>query len=64
MDIVPDNWETDEDNYKDDKRFISKDAAKPGNFQQTFACPECGSHNTGQSTYADFCNTCDWGQGY
>lgn len=23
-------------------------------------CPECGSMNTGQSTYTDYCNDCDW----
>jgi len=27
-------------------------------------CPQCGSNNTGQSTYADWCNDCDWFQGY
>lgn len=30
----------------------------------SFKCPNCGSYNTGQSTYADYCNSCDWGQGY
>lgn len=24
------------------------------------ACPECGSTNAGQSTYADWCNDCGW----
>lgn len=26
----------------------------------SFQCPECGSWNTGQATYVDFCNDCDW----
>jgi len=29
-----------------------------------FKCPECGSTNTGQSTYTDYCNDCGWYQGY
>ena len=27
-------------------------------------CPDCGSMNTSQSTYADWCNDCNWSQGY
>ena len=27
-------------------------------------CPECGSEDTGESTYADWCNDCDWYFGY
>lgn len=28
------------------------------------SCPNCGSENTGQSTYADWCNDCGWSFGY
>lgn len=47
-------------------RFISEDDAKPNNsyHRQEFPCPKCGSWNTGQSTYTDWCNTCGWGVGY
>lgn len=27
-------------------------------------CPECGSTNAGQSTYADWCNDCGWSYSY
>lgn len=29
-----------------------------------FRCPDCGSTNTGQSTYSDYCNDCGYSQGY
>jgi predicted nucleic-acid-binding Zn-ribbon protein len=29
-----------------------------------FKCPDCGSTNTEQSTYADWCNDCGYNQGY
>lgn len=27
-------------------------------------CPECGSTDTGSSTYTDYCNNCGWGFSY
>lgn len=44
------------------------DKPKP-NFSQgaqdaPFSCPDCGSYNTIQATYAELCNSCGWGQGY
>lgn len=27
-------------------------------------CPDCGSSNMGQSTYADWCNDCGWSYSY
>ena len=27
-------------------------------------CPNCGSTNTGSSTYSDWCNDCDYSFGY
>ncbi len=55
-----------EDEEEDENRFIKKEDARPNNqwHQQEFACPNCGSYNTGQSTYADYCKSCEWGQGY
>lgn len=55
-----------EDEEEDEKRYIKEDEAKPNNryHRQEFACPNCGSYNTGQSTYVDYCNSCDWSQGY
>ena len=62
------DFDDDDDDYReeDENRFISKDEAKRDNqyHRQEFACPECGSYNTGQSTYTDYCNTCGWSQGY
>ncbi len=59
------HWSDDEDEI-DENRYISKNEAKPNNeyHRQEFACPNCGSYNTGQATYADFCNSCGWTQGY
>jgi predicted RNA-binding Zn-ribbon protein involved in translation (DUF1610 family) len=57
----------DEDYYEEDNsQYITRESAKPDNHyhSQEFSCPNCGSYNTGQSTYADYCNSCDWGQGY
>jgi predicted RNA-binding Zn-ribbon protein involved in translation (DUF1610 family) len=50
----------------DEKRFITKEEARPNNehHRQEFPCPDCGSYNTGQSTYTDYCNSCGWSQGY
>jgi len=31
---------------------------------QSFKCPRCGSWNTGQSAGADWCNSCDYSEGY
>lgn len=33
-------------------------------WKRGFTCPECGSKNTGQSTYSDYCNDCGWSYGY
>lgn len=33
-------------------------------FRGPFTCPDCGSSNTGQGTYVDFCNDCGWSFGY
>lgn len=56
----------DEDRDVNPNKFISKEEAAPDSrtFRQQFACPNCGSYNTGQSTYTDFCKTCDWVQTY
>lgn len=55
-----------EQNEEDEKKFITKEEARPNNqyHQQEFACPNCGSYNTGQSTYSDYCKSCDWHQSY
>lgn len=60
-----DDWDDDED-YVDPNRYISKEESNPDNryHQQEFACPNCGSYNTGQSTYNDYCNSCDWYTNY
>jgi hypothetical protein len=58
-----DDWDDQyDDEYVDESRYISKENAKSDNeyHRQEFSCPNCGSYNTGQSTYADFCNTSDW----
>jgi hypothetical protein len=60
-----DDW--DENDYEpDEDRFISKEDSRPNNnyHTQEFACPECGSYNTGQSTYTDYCNSCGWYNSY
>jgi hypothetical protein len=63
--------EDDDDNYVgdnniDENRYIEKKDAKPNNqyHTQESACPNCGSYNTGQATYADYCNSCDWYTSY
>lgn len=66
-----------QEEYENDinrKKFISKEDAKKTEHNsgfhgtsgttQGFSCPACGSYNTGQSTYVEYCNTCDWVQGY
>lgn len=62
MIYIPD----DEEDQLSEDRFITKEEARPNNEwrQQEFACPNCGSYNTGQSTYVDYCNSCGWSQGY
>lgn len=41
------------------------DSPKPyGEHGGRMQCPECGSYNTNQSTYSDYCNSCDWSIGY
>lgn len=59
----------DDEDYEDDykevfPKFITKEDARHVGFSQQFACPNCGSYNTGQSTYADYCLSCDWGNSY
>jgi uncharacterized OB-fold protein len=62
-----DDWDDDDSSeYEDENRYIKREDARPNNqyhLQET-ACPECGSYNTGSSTYTDYCNTCGWVQGY
>jgi len=58
-----------DENYNqepDENRYINKEEAQPNNkwYLQEFACPNCGSYNTGQATYVDYCNSCNWSQGY
>jgi hypothetical protein len=57
------------DNEEEYKRFIPEEEKRTtyhdGYGQsQSFQCPRCGSWNTGQATYVDYCNTCDWSEGY
>ena len=33
-------------------------------FSGGWKCPNCGSRNTQSSTYADWCNDCNYSQGY
>lgn len=55
-----------EEHELDENRFISANEAVPNNqyHLQEFQCPNCGSYNTGQATYADYCNTCGWYTSY
>lgn len=58
---------------EDDDRYISERDARPqqhnggeasGGHTQSFQCPSCGSWNTAQATYVDWCKSCGWSQGY
>lgn len=35
-----------------------------GDYGGRTKCSNCGSYNTNQSTYADWCNTCGESEGY
>lgn len=60
--------------YEDEKDSSHWDKPKPKHINSgfhgtsgsigSFQCPDCGSYNTVQSTYAEVCNSCGWGQGY
>lgn len=56
----------DDDDQPNPSRYITKEEARPDNryHSQEYACPNCGSYNTGQSTYSDYCNSCGWGHSY
>lgn len=60
-----DDEEKDTSHWDEQKRqdFRSGDLSMDGS-KSSFQCPNCGSWNTGQSTYSDWCNTCGESQGY
>lgn len=69
-------WEEDKEEYyqEDEKDTSYWEKPNPKHYRTGSAatwgstgnmkCPNCGSYNTEQSTYADYCNSCDWGQSY
>lgn len=53
----------------DDNRYISGDQKITIDVfgygkLQSFQCPNCGSWNTMQGAYFDYCKTCQWEDGY
>lgn len=67
-------WEEEDDYYEQEqdtsfhsepnrKDYNSGSSATSGS-TGSFKCSECGSYNTGQSTFADWCNSCGYSYGY
>lgn len=51
-------WEDDDEPLYVYERVSDREPVGP------FRCPNCGSMDTGQSTYVDWCNKCGDSQGY
>lgn len=51
--------------YYEEESNKEWDKPKPhGDYGGRYRCPNCGSYNTNQSTYADWCNSCGDSNGY